>query len=62
MKEFSILKVEQIYGDSALEVIKKSGTRAVITDFSILLGGYVSNGYHIDESTTLDKRTGACHL
>ena len=44
-----------------LEVIKKRGVKAAITDFSILLGGWVdrdSNYLHIDSDDSLAGRTG----
>ena len=37
------LTQNQLYDDTALDVIKKRGTKAVITDYAIILGGYVSN-------------------
>lgn len=47
--------------DEMLEVIKKRGVKAAITDFSILLGGWVdrdSNYLHIDSDDSLAGRTG----
>ncbi len=58
MNELTLLEESQIFGDKALDVIKKRGTKAAITDFAILLGGYVSNKYYVDYTRTLDKRTG----
>ena len=43
--------------DDKLDILKKRGTKAAITDFSILLGAYVSN-YHIDNDSSLEGRTG----
>lgn len=48
-------------GGEILEVIKKRGTKAAITDFSILLGGRVdsdSDYWHIDMDDSLAGRTG----
>ena len=43
--------------DDKLDVLKKRGTKAAITDFSILLGAYVSD-YHVDNDSSLEGRTG----
>ena len=40
-----------------LDILEKRGTKAAITDFSILLGAYVSD-YHIDNDSSLEGRTG----
>lgn len=40
---FTILTANQIAGSNKLEMIKKRGGRSKITDFSILLGGYVNS-------------------
>ena len=37
--EFSFLKKGQVFGEENLKIFQKYGTRAAITDFSILLGG-----------------------
>ena len=58
MKKLTLLEESQIFDDKALDVIKKRGIKAAITDFSILLGGFVSNNYHVDGYNSLDKRTG----
>ena len=58
MSEFTFLTDEQIFGDNKLEVLKKYGTRCAITDFSILLGGFVSSNYYTSEGNTLKNRTG----
>jgi len=57
MSNFTFLTEEQ-YFDNEIDVIRKKGTKAAITDFSILLGGYVSDGYHIDGNNSLEGRTG----
>ncbi len=43
LNEFTILNEEQVSGKNKLDIIKKRGEQASITDFSILLGGLVSN-------------------
>ena len=55
---FTFLTKEQIFGDKQLDTLKKYGTACAITDFSILLGGYVNNDYHTKEGNTDKDRTG----
>ncbi|MCL2505231.1 MAG: hypothetical protein FWE93_03145 [Alphaproteobacteria bacterium] len=44
------LKEEQIWGDKALDIIKKYGTKAAATDLAVLLGAWVSgSGYKTSE-------------
>ena len=51
MSKYTFPTQEQYFEDSnKLEVIKKRGTRAEITDFSVLLGGLVDD--------TLEGKTG----
>ena len=57
MNEFTFLTEEQIYGNSQLDILKKYGTRCAITDFSILIGGYVSSNYYTDEGNSKKDRT-----
>ena len=60
MSEYTFLTKDEVIGDNKLDVFKKRGTKAAITDFSILLGGYVLDGYHTDYGEkTLKNRTGA---
>ena len=56
--DFTILNYEQIKGKNKLNVFKKVGYKASITDFSILLGGSVSNYSYIDNDNSLENRTG----
>jgi len=53
----TFLTEEQIFGDKQLDILKKYGTACAITDFSILLGGYVNNYYHTNEGNTDKDRT-----
>ena len=46
MLDFTFLTEEQCFGDKQLDILKKYGTRCAITDFSILLGGYVVGDYY----------------
>ena len=57
MSDFTFLTEEQYFGDDKLDILGKRGTKAAITDFSILLGAYVSD-YHIDNDSSLEGRTG----
>ena len=57
MSDFTFLTEEQCFGNDKLDILKKRGTQAAITDFSILLGAYVSD-YHIDNDSSLKGRTG----
>ncbi len=47
MSEFTFLEEEQIFGDKALDIIKKYGTKAKITDLAVIRGGYLNS----DEGT-----------
>lgn len=58
MEKLTLLEENQIFGDSAIEIIRKRGTKTAITDYAMLLGGYVSDNYSVDDSNSLDKRTG----
>lgn len=57
MLDLTLLTKEQILGDNSLEVLKKYGTTCGITDFAILLGGFVSSDYHTSEENRLKNRT-----
>ena len=54
MSDFTFLTEEQIFGSNQIDVIRKRGTKAAITDFSILLGAYVSNYEHVNGDTSLE--------
>ena len=56
MSDFTFLTEEQCFGNDKLDVLKKRGTRAAITDFSILLGGFDYDDVNGD--TSLEGRTG----
>jgi len=58
MSDFTFLTEEQIFGDNKIDVIRKRGTKAAATDFSILLGEAVSGCYHIEGDSSLEGRTG----
>ena len=40
----TFLTEDQIWGGSALDVIKKYGTKTALTDLAIALGGYMGSG------------------
>ena len=58
MSNFTFLTEEQCFWDDQLDILEKRGTKAAITDFSILLGAYVSDFNHIDSDSSLEGRTG----
>lgn len=47
--DFTLLDEEQVFNKSQLNIIKKYGKKCSLTDFAILLGGYVSDCYICDE-------------
>ncbi len=57
MSDLTLLTEDQCWGPSKLDIFKKRGAQAVITDFSILLGGGVSNNY-VHNDNALENRTG----
>ncbi len=57
MNKLSLLKTDQMYGFKKLNIINQRGKCAAITDFAILLGGYVSP-FTIDKSILINKRIG----
>ena len=57
MNDFIFLTEEQCWGNNQLDILKIREKRAAITDFSILLGGYVSY-YYIKSDSSLEGRTG----
>ena len=56
MSNFTFLTEEQCFGNDKLDILEKRGTKAAITDFSVLLGGWVSD-YHVDNDSSLEGRT-----
>ena len=57
MSNFTFLTEEQYFGSDKLDILKKRGTKAAMTDFSILLGAGVF-GHYIDNDRSLEGRTG----
>ena len=61
-QELTLLSEGQIWGNSSesqLEVIRKYGTKAAITDLCVLTGSYLceDTDYNIDEDKSLTGRT-----
>ena len=56
--QFTFLTKEQVFGDKQLDILKKYGTKCAITDFAILLGGFVASNYYTSEGMTRKDRTG----
>ena len=56
MSDFTFLTEEQVFGDKQLDILKKYSTKAAITDFSILLGSYVSSNVYTSEENTLKNK------
>lgn len=60
--EFTLLSDEQTFGSRKIDVIEQMGGMCAITDFAILLGGYVSDDYHVSDDSSLRGRTGWWYL
>jgi len=58
LKNITFLTDEQVFGDNQLDILKKYGTKCAITDFSILLGGCVSEDSYTSEGNSEKDRTG----
>lgn len=61
MNNLTFLTQEQCFGSEKLDILQKRGTKAAITDFSILLGGWADSNkdyWHIDGDDSLEGRTG----
>lgn len=59
MNKFTLLTKDQVFGKENLEIIKKNGTKAKISDFAIISGGLISNKQYINtENQELKDRTG----
>ena len=58
MLDLTLLSEEQIFGDNRLVIFEKYGTKCAITDFAILLDGYVSSINYTSEGNVPKNRTG----
>ena len=56
-QKLTLLSVEQIWGNSQLEVLKKYGTKIAATDLCILTRGCVRDEDYVDEDKSLTGRT-----
>ena len=56
MSDFTFLTQEQCFKNDKLDIFEKRGTKAAITDFSVLLGGWVWE--HAENDSSLEGRTG----
>ena len=57
MSNLTFVTQEQCFESEKLDIFKKRGTKAAITDFAIAIGGHVSSS-HIDSDSSLKGRTG----
>ncbi len=62
MSDFTFLTSEQCWENDELDILKKRGTEAAITDFSILLGADYASNYHVKNDSSLEGRTGSYWL
>ena len=59
MGDFTFLEDKQILDYSEqLQIFKKYGTKAAITDFALLLGGACKDSSFVNDSKSLKDRTG----
>lgn len=58
MNNFTFLTEDQIFGNNQLDILRDYGTKCAITDFSILLGGFVASGWYTSEGNSRKDRTG----
>ena len=56
--DITTLKKDQIFGSSELEIFKKRGVQAAISDYAICCGGFVSSSCYIGNNQKLENRTG----
>ena len=56
--DLTILESDEIFGTTALEIFKKRGTKAAISDYAICSGGYVSNNDYVGDTQKLENRAG----
>ena len=57
MNELTFLESKQVFSENS-NIFKKYGTIASPTDFSILLGAYVTDNYYTSEGKDLADRAG----
>ena len=59
MLDFTFLTEKQIFGKNQLDILRIFGSECAITDFSILLGGYVALDCYTSEGISKKNRTGS---
>ena len=58
-ENITVLTAEECFKEkSKLEILKNYGTKAAISDYAILLGGFVSNAYYTSKGESLENRAG----
>ena len=58
MSKWKSLTIDEVIGQNQLDIFKEYGLTSRVTDFYILLDGFVLNNYHVFGSYTLENRTG----
>lgn len=61
-KEFTLLSKEQTFGSDKIDVIERLGVKCAVSDFAILLGGYVVDDDYVDDDSSLKGRTSFWYL
>lgn len=56
-KRFTFLTIDEVYFNP-LDILKKESAKCAITDFSILLGGFVSEEYYVEDGNSRKDRAG----
>ena len=58
MNKLTFLTKGQVFGANKIDIIKQYGSKCSISDFAILLDGFVLNSYHVFGGYGLEDRTG----
>lgn len=61
INDFTFLEMDQLYGSDTcqqLGIFSKRGTKAAITDYAILKGGFVADSTYAFGGSSLAERTG----
>ena len=58
--KLTLLTEDQIWGDTALEVIQKYGTKAATSDLCVLTGGYLCEDpdYNVEDTSLARSKRG----
>lgn len=57
INEIRLLTKEEMFGTQKLDILKRTGVIAGVTDYAILNGAFVSRKNHVDNDSTLKGRT-----